>query len=198
MQSRPPTPEPGWHPDPSGRPGQRYHDGQRWTEHFVPIPPPTPAAPAVAVAVSAGGGTNHGLHLVLTLLSCGLWLPIWILAAIFGGGSSSSVAVGSGAGAIAQTSNRRPLLVVGAIFAGMVVLGTAAEHPWLFIVLAVLGIAAGFGFWTLRSAQQREEQQRREQFERDMIANRADHEDRLYQQGDPRGTHGQYPPPGTP
>ncbi|WP_278266147.1 hypothetical protein [Nocardia sp. AG03] len=28
-------------------------------------------------------GTNHGLHLVLTLLTCGLWLPVWIILAIF-------------------------------------------------------------------------------------------------------------------
>lgn len=28
-----------------------------------------------------------------------------------------------------------------------------------------------------------------------MLAQRADREDRLYQQGDPRGVHGQYLPP---
>ena len=74
-----PTSPPGWYPDPSGQPGQRYHDGHRWTKHFTPAPPPAPApapAPSVAVAVSAGRGTNHALHLILTLLSCGLWLPI--------------------------------------------------------------------------------------------------------------------------
>jgi len=26
------APQPGWHPDPSGAPGQRYWDGQQWTE----------------------------------------------------------------------------------------------------------------------------------------------------------------------
>jgi hypothetical protein len=126
------TPAPGWYPDPGGQPGQRYHDGQRWTQHFVPTPPtvPAPAAPAVAVAVSTGGGTNHALHLVLTLLTCGLWLPIWILAALFGGGSSSSVAVGTGAGAIARASNRRPLMVA-TVFGGLFLLGTAAEkNAW--------------------------------------------------------------------
>ncbi|WP_233213588.1 DUF2510 domain-containing protein [Mycobacterium hubeiense] len=119
---------PGWYPDPGGQPGQRYHDGQRWTQHFVPMPPavPSPPAPAVAVAVSTGG-TNHALHFVLTLLTCGLWLPIWILAAIFGGGSASSVAVGSGAGAVVHASNRRPLMIVGAVLGGLFVLGTAAE-----------------------------------------------------------------------
>lgn len=191
--TRPAMPAPGWYPDPGGQPGQRYHDGRRWTQHFVPTPPGTPAPPAVAVAVAAGGGANHALHAVLTLLTCGLWLPIWFLVALFGG-SSSSVAVGTGAGVSARTSNRSTLMVVAAVLGGLFVLGTAAEHPWLIAVLAIIGILAGFGFWALKSAQQREERQRQEQFQRDMIADRADYEDRLYQAGDPRGVHGRYMP----
>jgi len=31
-------------------------------------------------------GTNHGLHLVLTLLTCGMWLPVWIIIVIVNGG----------------------------------------------------------------------------------------------------------------
>lgn len=31
-------------------------------------------------------GTNHILHLLITCLLCGLWLPIWILASIRIGG----------------------------------------------------------------------------------------------------------------
>jgi hypothetical protein len=27
---------------------------------------------------------NHGLHAVLTLLTCGLWAPIWFIIAIAG------------------------------------------------------------------------------------------------------------------
>lgn len=188
---------PGWYPDPEGQPGQRYHDGRRWTQHFVPTPPPVPAplpAPAVAVAVATGGGANHALHLVLTLLTCGAWLPIWLLVALFSGGSSSSVAV-SGAGILARTSNRRPALVVAAVLGGLFALGVIAEHPWLIAVLAVVGVVAGCGVWVLKSAQQREEQQRAEQFRRDLLAGRADYEDRLYQEGDPGGVHGRYPPP---
>ena len=62
--------------------------------------------------------------------------------------------------------HRRPLVVVAAVLGGLFLLGAAAEHPWLFIVLAVLGIVAGFGFWTLKSAQRREEQQRQEEVQR--------------------------------
>jgi Protein of unknown function (DUF2510) len=82
----------GWHPDPAGAPLLRYHDGMQWTAHTTPATPPqyhTPppvAAPAqaVAVAVNTGAGPNHALHAVLTLFTCGAWLPVWILIAIFG------------------------------------------------------------------------------------------------------------------
>ncbi|WP_304106552.1 RNase H family protein [Mycolicibacterium bacteremicum] len=37
---------PGWYPGPTVAPGQRYHDGHRWTDRFTPAPPaaPTPMA----------------------------------------------------------------------------------------------------------------------------------------------------------
>jgi hypothetical protein len=190
----PVMPTPGWYPDPGGQPGQRYHDGRRWTQHFVPAPPIAPPPPqAVAVAVANAGGTNHALHLVLTLFTCGLWLPIWIVVAIFSGGSSSSVAIGAN-GTLVRTANRRPL-TFGAVLGGLFLLGLVGQHPWLIGIFAALGFLAGLGFWALRAAQQREEQQRHEQFQRDMLAGRAEHEDWFYQQGDPRGTYGQYPPP---
>jgi len=34
-----PLPQPGWYPDPSGEPGQRYFDGRDWTEHWAPAHP---------------------------------------------------------------------------------------------------------------------------------------------------------------
>jgi hypothetical protein len=33
---------PGWFPDPSGAPAQRYFDGQQWTENRAPAAPPPP------------------------------------------------------------------------------------------------------------------------------------------------------------
>jgi hypothetical protein len=39
------------------------------------------APPAPVVAVSSG--PNHALHLILTLLTCGMWLPIWVIVALF-------------------------------------------------------------------------------------------------------------------
>jgi hypothetical protein len=187
----------GWFPDPSGQPGQRYFDGQRWTKHFTPQPPPMPApapAPSVAVAVSAGRGTNHALHLILTLLSCGLWLPIWILVAIFDTRGSTAVAVGGAGGSTGPRFNRTPL-IIGGVFLGLVVLGAAIQHPLLFIPLFLLAAAGGAFFWKQKTAKDREELALREQYRRDVVANRADYEDELWHQDDPRGTYGRYPPP---
>lgn len=35
------------------------------------------------VVVSQKRGVNHGLHFVLTVFTFGLWLPVWILDAMF-------------------------------------------------------------------------------------------------------------------
>jgi hypothetical protein len=52
-------PPPGWYPDPSGASGQRYFDGNDWTEHRAgqSAPPPTPSgrtAPPSAQEVPTG------------------------------------------------------------------------------------------------------------------------------------------------
>ena len=44
----PPSVPPGWYPDPSGQPGQRYYDGKQWTKHFQPTAP----APPMSVTVN--------------------------------------------------------------------------------------------------------------------------------------------------
>ncbi|MFE3545550.1 hypothetical protein ACFXK0_21515 [Nocardia sp. NPDC059177] len=69
----------------------------------VPQAPPYPAPqgygmppgypmPIISVTQNNGAGAapfmirrgpNHGLHLMLTLITCGLWLPVWIIVAIF-------------------------------------------------------------------------------------------------------------------
>ncbi len=41
------------------------------------------ASASTTVVVQGGRGFPHGLHLLLTLCTCGLWLPIWILLALF-------------------------------------------------------------------------------------------------------------------
>jgi hypothetical protein len=75
-----PSPAPGWYPDPNGGPAQRYWDGQNWTV----------AAPSAPAAMPQGHPqptvlpvrTNHAMHLVLSLVTCGMWLPVWVIVAM--------------------------------------------------------------------------------------------------------------------
>lgn len=74
--------QPNPHHPPAGYPHQPYPQQP---------PPPPPVSIAVASSASAVGygpyrpGPNHGLHLVLTLVTCGLWAPVWIIDAIVRG-----------------------------------------------------------------------------------------------------------------
>ena len=207
---------PGWYPDPSGQPGQRYHDGQRWTQHFTPTPPVVPAsATAVAVAVNGGGGSGgaHAVHAILTLLTCGLWLPIWLIFAIVDAFSNKSptVAIGS-AGApappfygapVTPQAPRQPSTPTGfgkvmasvaktiaAVFFGLMLLGLTIEHPWLLAVaIPAVGVGGVF-FWRYRMAKLKV----LEDYRRDVVGHRAEHQDKLVNEGDPRGTYGAYPP----
>jgi hypothetical protein len=45
-----PTPAPGWYPDPSGTPGQRYFDDINWTDQRS-APPALPPKSAVAAGL---------------------------------------------------------------------------------------------------------------------------------------------------
>jgi hypothetical protein len=59
---------------------QRYFNGIEWTEHYAAAasPPAVPVAGVIKV-----GSENHVAHLALTLFTCGLWLPIWLIIAVF-------------------------------------------------------------------------------------------------------------------
>lgn len=58
--------QPGWYPTSQGH---RYWNGQQWA--------PQPATVVVQ-------GPNHALHAILTVCSCGLWAPVWIIVTIAG------------------------------------------------------------------------------------------------------------------
>ncbi|MGW6698244.1 hypothetical protein [Nocardia sp. NPDC055049] len=80
------------HPVPprSAPPIPNYHAAPQPVPHGYGMPPGYPM-PIVSITQNNGigagpivvrRGVNHGLHLVLTLVTCGLWLPIWIIVAI--------------------------------------------------------------------------------------------------------------------
>lgn len=48
--------------------------------------------PTTAVLV-IGKPVNHVLHLLLTVVLCGLWLPVWVIAMVSGGEKRREVSV---------------------------------------------------------------------------------------------------------
>lgn len=118
---------------------------------------------------------------VPTLFTCGMWLPVWILVAIFGSSSRSALAV-AGPGATVPP-NRKPLIIAGVVL-GWIALGVSVQHPWVLAVLVLVGGIGGVIWWM-----------RRGDAKRARLAAHADYEDRLYYDGDPRGTYGQFRPP---
>ena len=218
-----PTPQPpGWYPDPHGAAGQRWFDGERYTEHFVPARPPI-YPPGQTVVV---GGTNHALHAILTIFTCGLWAPIWVLVAIFERPRVYVPAVvtpappgwysnpnGQGTRywdgrtwtivSIPYTPPPRPvvverpgstiLVVIAAIVGSLLVLGVLAAH-WQVLAALVLVACVLTVVWARSGADNRTKRTRRARFDQEIIAARADFEHMLWMRGDPRGFYGRYPP----
>lgn len=76
--------QPGWYPEPSGLPGQRYFDGSDWTGHYMPDRQVQPVSYGPAVVVHKP--VNHAFHLLMTLFTCGLWGIVWIIVAVANSG----------------------------------------------------------------------------------------------------------------
>jgi threonine/homoserine/homoserine lactone efflux protein len=181
-----PSPQPGWYPDPSGTPGQRYWDGQQWM-HYAPPPQPQPQPqPSIIINNTVGApapvvvttGPNHALHLVLTLLTFGMWLPVWLIVAIAG---HRRVYV------TGQPARSNAGLIIGGLFGGLFLLGLAITYWHVFLGLVAL---AGLGYLGYR-AYERAVDRRAEQAK---VAARADAENRAFMSGDSSGIYGAYPP----
>ena len=178
----PPAPLPGWYPDPFGAQGQRYWDGQQWTQ----VPPPPPQQPVVInnvvgsnmvapATVFVRTGPNHALHLILTLLTCGMWAPVWLIVTIADAATAHSTP-----GRPASPSDAKPIL---AVCAGAVLLLATVAHPWLLAVVIPVCLG-GVCYWYYR----------RRQTSQAAISARADTQNQAYMSGDPSGFFGQYPP----
>ena len=100
-------PPPGWYPDPSGAARQRYFDGNDWIDEYTPLGEQLSydervqrLDAVVAAAVQNGARVkshtrfqavltygdppndwlhDNVLHAIITVFSCGTWLPIWLL-----------------------------------------------------------------------------------------------------------------------
>jgi hypothetical protein len=80
--SAPATPA-NWYPDPHSPGILRYWDGVQWTDHRSAAAPAASAVVYNNIVVPRGGGNGDvGVHLILTILTCGAWIPIWIIIEI--------------------------------------------------------------------------------------------------------------------
>jgi hypothetical protein len=81
----------GWYDDGSGR--QRWWDGSMWTPHYAdqqgqhvvpqmqPVYVGTPST--VVVPKRKMYKTSHGFHLVMSIITLGFWLPVWLIVGIY-------------------------------------------------------------------------------------------------------------------
>jgi hypothetical protein len=79
---RPPARRPA--PRQEGRHGD-YDDGEEDGRPRRRRPSATARAEANVVVVHRGGRFPHLLHLIITIFTCGAWLPVWILIYLFSG-----------------------------------------------------------------------------------------------------------------
>ncbi|AVI04430.1 hypothetical protein SEA_UGENIE5_34 [Mycobacterium phage Ugenie5] len=54
-----------------------YPNPQYPHPYYPPQQPPAPVQPTVMPV-----RTNHAMHIMLSVFTCGLWLPVWIFAAM--------------------------------------------------------------------------------------------------------------------
>lgn len=129
---------------------------------------------------------------MLTLITLGLWLPVWVLVAVFSSGNRVQVAGPvSGAAAPASQISAKGWRVIGAVLGVLFLLGLASEHPVLLIPAAVIAAAGYFGYREYQLAAER-------RLNRAHLAARADTENEAVNSGDAAGFYGQYPPPKLP
>ncbi len=110
VQAEPPPANPtaGWYPDPADRRATRYWNGEAWGA-------PTAQDQALAMAgriaywtkwdwrvesqteiqavLVRGHRPNHVLHLILTIITAGIWGLVWIALAIFGGEKRKTITI---------------------------------------------------------------------------------------------------------
>jgi hypothetical protein len=132
-------PPAGWYPDPTGKPGQKYWDGQAWTN--IPATPqadipgtPTPAQPPVTT-VSPSGQRKGGLVLALVaLLAIGVEAVAWVVMLQI---------LGPGPGPTAVLVNVA-IVMIGVIVGVTIAVRSGQSHARtaMFVIAMIVGLVA--------------------------------------------------------
>lgn len=81
-------PVPVQHHAPAYQPPTAPYPVMQPQPYYAPAPPPQMMQNVVVNASARAGGyragPNHGFHALMTLVTCGMWAPIWIIVVIFG------------------------------------------------------------------------------------------------------------------
>lgn len=80
---------PGWYDNGAGR--QQWWDGNQWTNHFAdqqPVQPSYAIQPQYGTQVVVAPAqkiykTSHGFHLLMSIITLGLWLPVWLIVGVY-------------------------------------------------------------------------------------------------------------------
>lgn len=127
-------PPSGWPPGPSGTQGNPHWNG---TRHAGGGAAPSTAADDDPVWAARSSGPNHAVHLVLTIGTCGLWLPVWLTVTLLDYRRSR---VGPEPG-IRGIVSAHPLLTGIAILAGLVLL--LADWKAFLFLTSLIGMVTG-------------------------------------------------------
>lgn len=179
---------PGWYPDPSGARWLRFWNGCGWTGHLSPAPPHPPAVFVNAVAppapfVRSTHANYTALYFVLTLVSCGLFLPVWLLVVVIDHYTAPTRSCHRG-----FVSAHRFLTMFGTVYAVLFAVADWKVALWIAIVSVVVSL-----FAIAIGRPRRVKKMWRE--ERDALSARADWEHRALMSGDQRvGTFGRFQP----
>lgn len=72
----------GWYPNQAGV--MQWWDGHQWTQHTQPANNVQVATQApVIVNQRKAYKTSHGFHLLMSIITLGLWLPVWLIVGMY-------------------------------------------------------------------------------------------------------------------
>lgn len=88
---------PGWYDDGTGR--QRWFDGNMWTNHYADQQRATRVQQSAAMQAQYVPQqvvvnrqkvykTSHGFHLLMSIFTLGLWLPVWLIVGVYNAAKS--------------------------------------------------------------------------------------------------------------